>query len=124
MSAELSGETSIEKVLADHRPYGLDCKCGRPVNSDEDWARHLLDVIMTTAGLTALLADVSRVDVIGDKPGMVHEFWADAWMASPQDQGRTLKLFCYGDGDQYRSVRDRALVADLKSATASRGLDG
>lgn len=27
--------------MAEHRPYGLDCKCGRPINSDNDWARHL-----------------------------------------------------------------------------------
>ncbi|MGV0805791.1 hypothetical protein [Mycolicibacterium setense] len=31
----------IETVIAEHRPYGLDCKCGRPINSDADWAWHL-----------------------------------------------------------------------------------
>lgn len=29
-----------ETVIAEHRPYGLDCKCGRPINSDADWAWH------------------------------------------------------------------------------------
>lgn len=28
-------------LLAKHRPYGLDCACGRPINSDADWARHI-----------------------------------------------------------------------------------
>ncbi|WP_066904439.1 hypothetical protein [Mycolicibacterium houstonense] len=31
----------IETIIAEHRPYGLDCKCGRPINSDADWAWHL-----------------------------------------------------------------------------------
>lgn len=37
-------EEHIEAAAA-HRPYELDCKCGRPINSDQDWARHLLDVL-------------------------------------------------------------------------------
>jgi transcriptional regulator with XRE-family HTH domain len=115
---------TIAEVLAGHRPYGLDCKCGRPINSDDDWAQHLTEVILTTRNLTALFGEVRRVDVIGDKPGMVHEFWADGWMASPQDDGLTLKLFCYGDGDEFRAVRDRKLVADLKAAIAERAGGG
>lgn len=35
-------------VVAAHRPYGLDCKCGRPINSDADWARHLIDALGLT----------------------------------------------------------------------------
>lgn len=35
----------IETIIAAHRPYGLDCKCGRPINSDNDWASHMRDVL-------------------------------------------------------------------------------
>lgn len=35
---------TLAEVLADHRPYGLDCKCGRPINSDADWAQHVAEV--------------------------------------------------------------------------------
>lgn len=39
----------VEQAAA-HRPYGLDCKCGRPINSDMDWARHFIDALgLTTA---------------------------------------------------------------------------
>jgi hypothetical protein len=37
------------ELVAAHRPYGLDCKCGRPINSDEDWARHFMDALGLTA---------------------------------------------------------------------------
>lgn len=37
-------DTMVADVAA-HRPYGLDCKCGRPINSDADWARHLVEVL-------------------------------------------------------------------------------
>lgn len=30
----------LAEVLEEHRPYGLDCKCRRPINSDRDWAMH------------------------------------------------------------------------------------
>jgi hypothetical protein len=39
-------------VLHAHRPYGLDCKCGRPINSDNDWARHVDQAIVKALGLT------------------------------------------------------------------------
>lgn len=31
----------MAEVAEKHRPYGLDCKCGRPINSDADWSRHV-----------------------------------------------------------------------------------
>ncbi len=40
-------DAHVEKVAA-HRPYGLDCKCGHPINSDADWARHLIDALQLT----------------------------------------------------------------------------
>jgi len=32
-------------LVAAHRPYGIDCRCGRPINSDRDWARHLAQML-------------------------------------------------------------------------------
>lgn len=78
---------------------------------------------LSSAILKALLENLHRVDIIGDRPGMVHELWADEWMLSLQDDGATLKLFCYGNGDEYRAVRDRALVADFKALAAERAAD-
>ena len=31
---------NLPEVLAQHRPYGLDCSCYRPINSNDDWSRH------------------------------------------------------------------------------------
>lgn len=47
----MSGE-SREEVLARHRPYGLDCKCGRPINSDGDWSRHALSELRESLSVT------------------------------------------------------------------------
>ena len=33
------------EVLEAHRPYGLDCKCGEPINSDGFWVSHVRDVL-------------------------------------------------------------------------------
>ena len=41
---------TLAEVLAAHRPYGLDCKCGEPINSDHYWAAHLDDAV-AAAGL-------------------------------------------------------------------------
>jgi len=35
---------TLTDILTQHRPYGLDCACGRPINSDGDWARHVAQV--------------------------------------------------------------------------------
>lgn len=35
----------IIDVITAHRPYGLDCKCGEPTNSDLGWANHLLGAL-------------------------------------------------------------------------------
>lgn len=40
----------IAAELAKHRPYGLDCKCGRPINSDADWSRHTAEVLDAALG--------------------------------------------------------------------------
>lgn len=33
-------DDALLAAIAAHRPYGLNCKCGRDINSDEDWALH------------------------------------------------------------------------------------
>ncbi len=32
----------LEAVYAAHRPYGMNCKCGEDINSDQGWAAHLV----------------------------------------------------------------------------------
>lgn len=44
----------LAACLAEHRPYGLDCKCGRPINSDQDWAAHLSEAITLLEGVTVV----------------------------------------------------------------------
>lgn len=44
---------SAAEVLAQHRPYGLDCACGRPINSNADWSRHA-DEALKAAGYTVI----------------------------------------------------------------------
>lgn len=41
----------LKTALEAHRPYGLDCKCGRPINSDADWAAHMDQVIAGLSGV-------------------------------------------------------------------------
>lgn len=55
-------------------------------------------------------AVVTRVDVV--IPGMVKEYWADAWKTYIQDEGRTLKLIADGDGSVHKDARD-AVLADF-----------
>lgn len=55
-------DAHVEKVAA-HRPYGLDCKCGHPINSDADWARHLIDALQLTKEWAVVVVD--------DYPGAV-----------------------------------------------------
>lgn len=35
-------DQDIIALIAAHRPYGLDCRCGEPINSDNWWAAHIL----------------------------------------------------------------------------------
>lgn len=52
--AEVSeAQDPLAEVAEKHRPYGLDCKCGRPINSDADWSRHIAaEVGKALGGLT------------------------------------------------------------------------
>lgn len=46
-------------------------------------------------------------------PNGQHEFWADSWTESVQDDGQTLKLFARGSGDAARDARRGSLIRDL-----------
>lgn len=56
---------TLTEVLAAHRPYGLDCKCGAPINSDGWWVTHVLEAV-AAAGL----AVVELPDQMADRDGV------------------------------------------------------
>lgn len=35
----------LPEILVAHRPYGLDCACGEPINSNRQWAAHVEAVL-------------------------------------------------------------------------------
>lgn len=53
----------------------------------------------------------TRVVII--TPNGQHEFWADSWAESVQDEGQTLKLFARGSGDSAGKARRESLSRDL-----------
>jgi hypothetical protein len=56
-------QEAIAEAAEEHRPYGLDCKCGRPINSDSDWSRHFAaEIDKALGGLTR----VWGAQMIGD----------------------------------------------------------
>ena len=60
--------------------------------------------------------DVVRVHVVCGSPEtqvISHEFWADEWLLSLQDNGRTLKIIGSGGGTEAKARRDAALAAGL-----------
>lgn len=52
MSAGSSLEAAAAHVLEEHRPYGLDCKCGVAINSDAWWANHVAAAVIEALALT------------------------------------------------------------------------
>lgn len=56
------------------------------------------------------MSNVTRIHVIGST---TQEFFADDWEAHFQDDGRTLKLFGFGDGKEAKAERDSALGGAL-----------
>ena len=44
----------IAAELEKHRAYGLDCKCGRPINSDADWSTHAAAAVVTALGISVV----------------------------------------------------------------------
>ncbi|SKD94263.1 Uncharacterised protein [Mycobacteroides abscessus subsp. massiliense] len=63
----------LARAAEKHRPYGLDCKCGRPINSDADWSRHLAaeiaDFVYLRVDTEEKLKDVYPQSVILDADG-------------------------------------------------------
>jgi hypothetical protein len=47
-------------LVAAHRPYGIDCKCGGPINSDRDWAHHLAQMLAITEEGSDIFTHVCR----------------------------------------------------------------
>jgi len=52
----------LKAALEAHRPYGLDCKCGRPINSDADWAGHVDGVIAGLPGVAVTQLPEAQAD--------------------------------------------------------------
>lgn len=76
---------TLTEVLAAHRPYGLDCKCGAPINSDGWWVAHVLEAV-AAAGLAVVeLPDqmADRDEVVPEVPEVLRglPMWlaGDAW---------------------------------------------
>lgn len=61
----------------------------------------------------------TRVVVIKNS-GIVTETFANQWRAYVQDDGRTVKLFGYGDGAEASAARGAALGAELAELTKWR----
>lgn len=59
----------ITDTIAAHRPYGLDCKCGEPINSDTGWANHFLAALRANNIEPIQLPSNIGAEVIGV------EFW-------------------------------------------------
>lgn len=36
---------SAAEVLAQHRAFGIDCACGRPINTNADWSLHAFEAL-------------------------------------------------------------------------------
>lgn len=69
------------------------------------------------AHLEALGENLTRVDIIGES---VYEIWADEYAINIQDDGRTMKLFQFGDGCAAKAERDKAFATDV--STRLRGM--
>lgn len=55
MAEVIEAQDVMAEVAEKHRPYGLDCKCGRPINSDADWSRHIAaEIDKALGGLTRI----------------------------------------------------------------------
>lgn len=71
---------TLTALLTQHRPYGLDCACGRPINSDGDWARHVAQVWREacTVRTDAALAVLPHGTIVRDAKG-------DAWQRDDEN---------------------------------------
>jgi len=90
----------------------------RPEGCSGDDAANAILAALDAAGWVAFRpSEITRIDIIGER---VSETWADECFASVQDEGRTLKLFPYGEGLATQELKAKSLVADLKAAIAAR----
>lgn len=62
--------------------------------------------------MTEIPNTVTRVTIVAWH-GLVHEFWADQWLAHVQDDGKTLKLVGVGTGHDVKRIRDEELANDM-----------
>lgn len=101
------GQKIIDAIEA-HRPYGLNCKCHTPINSDHGWALHFL------ASLHA--AGIAVVQLIGeaDDPAV----WAN------QAGGVTLQHSTDGLVSNFTPQRAHTIGVALISAAEASGTAG
>jgi hypothetical protein len=64
---------------------------------------------MAQSATDSLLSRVTRIDIVHNTLDP-REYWADSWSLSIQDDGKTLKLFAEGYGDEARDKRDAELL--------------
>lgn len=67
----------IAAVLVEHRPGGMDCKCGEPINSDQGWANHLAAEI--DAELGGLTRESTWRRVAGWGEAKLDSRWVSGW---------------------------------------------
>ena len=71
---------------------------------------------MARAAVGAILPPLprlTRVEVSMSGQLFKREHWADSWELSWQDDGRTLKLFGKGNGQEAQAERDAALIGEV-----------
>lgn len=96
----------MAEVAEKHRPYGLDCKCGRPINSDADWSRHVaaeIDKALARTTEDAIAALLQR-----------HVFWNDE---SPDGD---VDYWCDCGKDMDGSIEWSAHVAEVIASVVHR----
>lgn len=65
--------------------------------------------------MTEIPETVTRVVLVGGcRCGHPHEHWADEWDVSVQDDGKTLKLFAKGEGEDVKQDRIESLGETVK----------
>ncbi|OMC07090.1 hypothetical protein [Mycolicibacterium fortuitum] len=94
-----------ETVIAEHRPYGLDCKCGRPINSDADWAWHLKAELKAARIAAVELPEPYRE---GSEPE-----WSDGDVWACPGSGR---VRIYVQDSRFEANEAREFAADILAA--------
>lgn len=79
-------------AVAAHRPYGLDCKCGRAINSDANWAQHLIDALGLTEQWGWQLGDFAPKAYGSERKARERVAELDAMFAADPDSKRHSSL--------------------------------